>query len=137
MEFLRKAVRVGNSSGVILPKKLLGSEVKVIVINKPLNIKKETFKIINNYLPDIQGIYVTKEKPAEVLAISSSIKKVIETDKLKVNIVPLYIIKKDLKKPALREKLKKAKVILNKSLLFDLRKTLNFYLTNRNIKIKE
>ena len=41
MEFLRKAVKVGNSSGVILPKKLLGSEVKVIVVNSPINIKKE------------------------------------------------------------------------------------------------
>ena len=42
MPLLRKAVKVGNSAGVILPKSLLGSEVKITVKNRPLNIKKET-----------------------------------------------------------------------------------------------
>ena len=67
MEFLRKTVKVGNSSGVILPRKLLGSEVRVIVVKRPVNIKR------------------------------------------------------DIKNLKLKEKIMKAKVILNKSLLYDLK----------------
>ena len=123
MEFLRKAVKVGNSSGVILPKKLLGSEVKVIVVNSPINIKKEALKVLDNCLEDLLGIYIINESPIEVLAISSTTKELINDEKIKISIVPLSIIKKDIKiQNKLKEKIMKAKVILNKYLLFELRK---------------
>lgn len=115
MELLRKAVKVGNSAGVIIPKKLLGCEVKVIVINQPLNIKKEVLRLLNDILDSIQGVYVLNKHPIEVLAISTQEKKIINEDKIKISIVPLAVVKKDLSK--IKPKLDKAEVILNKELL--------------------
>src|SRR3989338_1166532 len=126
MEFLRKAVKVGNSAGVILHKRLLGSEVKISVVNMPIDIKKEVIRLIGDYFRDILGIYITNKKPIEALVISDDIKKIIEDEKLKAILVPLAQIKKDIKTNfALRNKLEKVKiddVILNKDLLFKLQK---------------
>ncbi len=118
MEFLRKAVKVGNSAGVILPKKLLGSEVKVTVMKRPVNIKMEVIKLTNQYFSDISGIYIISKKPIEVIAVTSKQKKIIKSGKIKISLVPLSLIKKDLKlKPELKQKIVKAEVILNPSLL--------------------
>lgn len=126
MEFLRKAVKVGNSAGVILPKKLLGSEVKISVVNMPIDIKKEAVRLVGDYFRDILGIYITNKKPAEVLVISDDIKKIVEDEKVKAILVPLAQIKKDIKTNfALRNRLEKVKiedVILNKDLLSKLQK---------------
>lgn len=123
MEFLRKTVRVGNSAGVILPKKLLGSEVKITVVNMPVNIKKETIRLIEDCLEDVLGIYITGKKPIEVLVVSGDIKKVIQEEKIKIIIIPLSQIKKDIKTNfVLRNKLEKAAAIMNKSLLSKLQK---------------
>lgn len=122
MELIRKTVKVGNSAGVILPKILLGSEVKITVVKRPLDIKREALKLLDSYFPDLMGIYIINENPIEVLAVSCITKELINNEKIKLSIVPLSIIKKDIVKPALREKLSKAKVILNRSLLAELRK---------------
>ncbi|MBI2124470.1 hypothetical protein HYT92_01635 [Candidatus Pacearchaeota archaeon] len=123
MEFLRKTVRVGNSAGVVLPRKLLGSEVKITVVNMPINIKKEVLRLIDDCLENVLGIYITNKKPIEVLVISDDIKKVVEEEKIKVIIVPLSQIKKDMKTNfVLRSKLEKAGAILNKSLLSKIQK---------------
>lgn len=108
-------MKVGNSAGVIIPKKLLGCEVKITVINQPLNLKKEVLKLLDSELDEIQGIYVTSKNPIEVLAISHNMRKMLEEEKIKINIVPLAIVKKDIAK--IKEKLSKAEVILNKELL--------------------
>lgn len=121
MEFVRIARKLGNSAGVLLPKKLLGSEVKIIVINKPIDIKKEVLKLVEEDLEDVLGIYLINKKPTEVLVITSSIKKVIE-ENIKLSFVPLNTIKKDLKNILLRKKLENAEVILNKALLKQLLK---------------
>lgn len=123
MEFLRKAVKVGNSAGVILPKRLLGSEVKISVVNMPINIKKEALRLTEDCLEEVLGIYIINKRPAEVLVISDDIKKVIQEEKIKIIIVPLSQIKKDIKTNfVLRNKLEKAEAILNKSLLSKLQK---------------
>lgn len=123
MEFIRKTVRVGNSSGVILPKRLLGSEVKIIVVNNPINIKKEALKLLDTHLSDILGIYIINKKPAEVLAITTSIREIIGRGNVKVILVPLSIIKKDLKiNQQLKQKIITAEPILNKALLSELKK---------------
>ena len=120
MELIRIAKKVGNSAGVLLPKKLLGAEVKITLIKRPVNIKKRTLKLISPYLADILGIYITNKKPIEVLAVSLSMKRIIKS-KFKISIVPLNIIKKDIQdKPELKEKIKRAEVILNKYLLSEL-----------------
>ena len=121
MELIRKTRKLGNSSGVLLPKKWLGYEVKISIIKRPLNIRKITFKLLENILSDIQGIYFISEKPAEVLAISNSIKKILFYKGLKLLIVPFEQIKKDIQtKPDLKSKLEKSKIIMNKNILLSL-----------------
>lgn len=123
MDFVRKTRRVGNSAGVLLPKSLLGSEVKVSVIKRPFDIKKETLKALHSYLDDIQGIYIMNENPAEILAISTKTKSILSNEKMKISLVPLKIIKKDIQtKEKLRQKLSEAKIILNRSLIDILKK---------------
>lgn len=114
MEFIRTARNVGNSAGILLPKQLLGSEVKIIVIKKPMNIKREVLKLVEPFLEDIQGIYVINKKPVEVLAATGKTRKIIKNEKVKISFVPVSIIRKDIKEKAvLREKLSKAEVIMN------------------------
>src|SRR3989338_2906923 len=106
MELIRKTIKVGNSAGVLLPKKLLGSEVKIIVVKRPVNIRKLVFKLLDqnleHHLEDVRGIYIMSktekpiEKPIEVLVISSGINETIDDEKIKINIVPFSIIKRDI-----------------------------------------
>ena len=54
-----------------------------------------------------------------------NLKRIIHRSKYKISIVPLAIIKRDLKSnPKLKLNLSQAKTILNKKLLFDLRQNL-------------
>lgn len=121
MKFIRKAIKVGNSAGVLLPKKLLGSEVKIIVVKRLRDIKKEVFNAIGNDLQDVLGIYVTSKNPAEVIVISFGLKKILERKDLKIIFVPLNIVKKDIKtSPNLKAKLTNAEAIMNRHLLNEL-----------------
>ena len=120
MEFIRTAKKLGNSAGVLLPKQLLGSEVKIILINKPFSIKKSVLKLIEPFLDNIMGIYVLNKKPIEILAVCNNLKRIIKTEKIKISLVPLSIIRKDIKNSALREKLEKADAIINSALLNEL-----------------
>lgn len=136
MEFIRIARKLGNSAGVLLPKKLLNCEVKVSVIKRPIDIKKIVLKSLNNFLSDIQGIYILNKNPLEVLAVSNKIRKLIKNEKIKINLVPLSIIRKDIKNEKLREKLSKAEVILNSALLDEIKKDYNFDLLNERNTLK-
>lgn len=121
--FIKKTIKVGNSAGVLLPKNLLGSEVKVTVIKRPVNIKKKVLKVLEKELDEIWGIYIINREPIEVIAISTNLRKVLHNEKIKISIVPLEIIKKDVRtKQVLRDKIEKAEVILNKSILSELKK---------------
>ena len=59
MELVRKIVRVGNSSGVVLPIEWLNGTAKVELIRKPLNIKKDILEIIDTFLKNVLGVYLT------------------------------------------------------------------------------
>lgn len=123
MEFIRKAIKLGNSAGVILPRKLLGSEVKVSIISRPVEIKKEALKHLDSYLDEISGIYVLSHMPIEILAITSGIKKIIDDSRMKIVLVPISQIMADLKENNnLRKKIISAEIILNKNLLSSLKK---------------
>lgn len=125
--FYRRAIKVGNSAGVLLPKRLLGAEVRVIVLNNPENIKKNIMKLLENYLEEIRGIYIlsSENKSIEILAISMSLSKSFEKGNYKINIIPLQSIKKLIKeKKILADKLFKSKSVLNKWLLVELKKSL-------------
>ena len=78
---------------------------------------------MDKHLQEIQGIYIINYEPGEILAVSANIKAIISKEKLKIALVPIEILKKDIKtKPEIRKKISKAQVILNNSLLSELKK---------------
>lgn len=122
--FLRKTKKVGNSCGVILPKYLLGADVRITVVKPPINIKRDITNILEPILEDLIGIYLIalEKRKAEILAVSTKINKHIEKGDYRIDIVPLNHLKKLLKqKKILAEKLNNAKVIINKKLLVELK----------------
>ena len=123
--FNKKAIRVGNSAGVLLPKSLLGADVRVIVLHPAINIKRDTLRFLESVIEDILGIYLIKENQneIEILAISTKVNRHIKKGKYEIDVVPFSIFKKSLKeKSETREKLKQAKVVMNKKLLAELQK---------------
>ena|SRR3989344_7172568 len=142
-QFFRRAIKVGNSAGVLLPRAFLGSQVLVRIVNPPLNIKRDTIKLLEPVLEDLLGIFLIStaentivaqnnlgnsaekiSKKTEILAVSTLQQtKTIEKGNYKIDIVPLLILKKSIKeKSQTREKIAKAKPILNKRLLLELKK---------------
>ncbi|MCH7568331.1 MAG: nucleotidyltransferase domain-containing protein [Nanoarchaeota archaeon] len=128
LENVAEVRKWGNSGGVLLPREWLGKQVKVILIDRTLEIKKEVLRILEPYLEDIIGIYLVgsyargeqrKDSDIDVLAISEETKKLIKSGKYEIEIIPLRIIIKTLEiYPAMiYPKLIDAKPILNKSLL--------------------
>jgi len=124
-QFLRRTIKVGNSAGVLLPKALLGSEVVVRVVNLPLNVNKDAIKMLLPFMEDLVGVFSIQvnEKKIEILAASTSLTKTFEKGNYKIDIVPILLLRKSIKeKQAVREKIVKAKPIVNKRLLGDLKK---------------
>lgn len=128
MEIIRKAVRVGNSAGVLLPREFLDRKVKVIL--QPLDIEREILeilideKIINNVL----GVYLvgsfarneeTIESDVDILVITDNLNKRIEKGKYSILCIEKKEIEKQLKENALPvlAMLKEAKTIINKELV--------------------
>src|SRR3989338_4831627 len=94
-ELVRNISRWGNSSGILLPRESVGMQAKVILIDRTLEIKKEVISILDQYLDDIQGIYLTgsyargdqdKDSDIYILAISGKTKKLIESGKYSIQI---------------------------------------------------
>jgi predicted nucleotidyltransferase len=133
MELVKNIVRVGNSAGILVPKQYLGGSAKILILEKPLDIAKDSLKILNPYLDSILGIYLVgsyargeekKNSDVDILVITSEITKRILNGKYNIllfsyedmesmqnkNILPIY--------PMLLE----AKTILNKRLLADMLK---------------
>ncbi len=128
---IRNVGKWGNSSGILLPKEWLGNQVKIVLIDRTLEIKKEVLSILDPYLEDIIGIYLNgsyargeqeEDSDIDVLAISKNTKKELISGKYHISIATLQGIKKtmsyypELIIPRLRE----AKVILNPQILEEL-----------------
>src|SRR3989344_224938 len=120
MELIKRTIKVGNSAGVLLPKKWLNSQVKVVL--SPLNIEKDVLDILTeeNLLKEILVITDNLEKRIkkeryDLLLIA---KKTLE-EQLERNIMPLL--------PMIKE----AKTIINKSLLESYK---NSKLTRKNLR---
>lgn len=141
-ELIKPIIGLGNSAGVVLPKEWYGGKARIELIEKPFNIQKETLEILQQYLYDIQGIYLvgsyargeqTEKSDIDVLVITNKTNKQFEQGKynflliskkemensLKNNILPIL--------PMLRE----AKVLLNENLILNYKKTL---LTKKNLR---
>jgi predicted nucleotidyltransferase len=156
MELTRNVLKWGNSAGVLLPKEWIGKEAKIILIDRTLQIRKEAFDILKDYLEDILGIYLvgsyarneqTKDSDIDIIAISKNVKKEIVSGKYHVSITPLESIKKTLKKNPLfvLPRILEAKTIVNNSLLGEIKsfevqkKSFNNFIdeTKRIIKIND
>ena len=125
--FYRRTIPVGNSSGVLLPKSLLGADVRVTLIRPPRNIKKDAMSLLSPILEHILGVYLisVENKNIELLAISTKINRHLERGSYKIDVVPLNVLKKSIKeKPETKEKIQKAKPILNGKLLSEIKKTI-------------
>ena len=141
-EIIRPIVKVGNSSGVVLPKNWYGGKAKIELVEKPLNIKKDLLEILEGYLAKVLGVYLSgsyargEEKESsdvDVLVITSDLNKVIKKGKYYIILISKKILENTLKKNVLplRPMVKEAKTILNESLIREYKGTL---LTKRNLK---
>ncbi|MAG07711.1 hypothetical protein CMI46_02750 [Candidatus Pacearchaeota archaeon] len=125
--FYRRAIPFGNSAGVLLPKSLLGADLRVTLVRPPKNIKKDTTNLLSPILEHILGIYIIsdKEKKVEILAISTDINRHMEKGHYSIDIVPLPLLNKSIKENSeIKENLKKAKVVINAHLLTQIKKSL-------------
>jgi putative transposon-encoded protein len=125
--FYRRAIPFGNSAGVLLPKSLLGADMRVTLVRPPKNIKKDTTNLLSPILEHILGIYIIndQEKKVEILAISTDINRHMEKGHYSIDIVPLPLLNKSIKEnPEIKENLKKAKVVINTQLLTQIKKSL-------------
>jgi len=132
MEIVKNVVSWGNSAGISVPREWLGNQVRVILIDRTLEIKKEVFNILEPYLEDILGIYLTgsyargeqdNESDIDIIVISKQTRKEITSGKYHISISPLDSIRKTLEKSPILilPRLIEAKPILNKSLLDELK----------------
>ncbi len=145
MEQVLQTRKWGNSGGVLLPKEWIGKQVKVILIDRTEEIKKEVFDILSPYLADIQGIYLVgsfarneheDDSDIDIIAISNNTKITISSGKYNIQIYTLQGVKNTLQNYpiSIYSSLLEAKVIMNSLLLEELKKikiTLNsfaFYL---------
>ncbi len=131
MEIIKNVARWGNGAGALLPKEWIGNQVKIVLIDRTLDIKKEIFKILEDYLEDILGVYLTgsyargeqeKDSDIDVIAISTKTKKEIISGKYHVSVIPLVSVKKTLDKHPILvlPRLAEARTIINDSLLKEL-----------------
>ena len=132
---------MGNSAGVLLPKKWLNSQVKIVL--QPLNIEKEILEILleENLLAEVQGIYLvgsyargeqTIESDVDVLVITNKIKKLIKKGKYDITLIPKENVESQLKKNILPllPMLIEARPLLNEELIKPYENT---KLTKRNL----
>jgi len=128
MELIKNTVRVGNSAGVLLPRKWLNTQVKIVL--QPLNIEKEVLEILieKNLLKETSGVYLTgsyarKEQDIEsdidILVITNNTNKNIKKDKYEFVCISREEIKKQLKENIfpIISMIKEAKTIINKDLI--------------------
>lgn len=128
LELIKPVVKVGNSAGVVLPKEWLNGKARVELLEKPLDMKREVFDILEPYLEDIVGVYLvgsyargeeTRESDVDVLAITNNINKNLALGKYEIILISKNKIEVALKKNALPviPMLLEAKTLLNKELI--------------------
>ncbi len=142
MELIKQIVKVGNSAGVILPREWLNGKARIELISKPLNIKKEIFEILEEYLEDIEGIYIVgsyarreenEKSDIDIFVITNKINKKIIKGSYEIILISKRQLEKTLERNILPllPMIKEAKVIMNKELLSKYR---NYKLNKSNLK---
>ena len=134
IELIKPVVRMGNSSCVMLPKEWLNGKARVELIDEPINIKEDVFKILNPYLKETRGIYLvgshargeqTEESDVDILAITEKECKRLKKGKYEIILISEEKLKEVLKKNILPllPMIKEAKAILNENLIKEYKKT--------------
>lgn len=123
----------GNSGGVLLPKIWVGKQVKITLIDRSSEIKKEVLNILEPWLDDIMGVYLvgsysrdeqTGGSDIDILVISRKTKKAFTSGIYEIEIIPLdnlvYLLRYF---PAsIYPKIIDAKPIINGAFLDEIRK---------------
>lgn len=141
MELLRPIVRFGNSAGVLLPREWLNGKARVELVEKPADVRKEIFEILDEYLSDIIGIAIAgsyarseenSDSDVDVLVITKSINKKINSGKYEIILISEDNLRKDLDRNILPllPMLKEAKPIMNNSVI---EKYKNISLSKKNL----
>lgn len=141
-ELIKPIVRVGNSAGIVLPKEWLNGTAKVILVERPINLKRDIFEILGDYLKDIIGIYVvgsyargeeTTESDIDILAITNSTDKHIKSQKYDIILISRKNIEDSLKNNAfpILPMLIEARAISNQDLI---KEYIKIKLTEKNLK---
>lgn len=135
-ELIRPIVRVGNSAGIILPIAWLHGKAKVSLIDEPVDIKKEVIGILDEYLPEVLGIYLagsyargeqTAESDIDIIAVTEKTNKRIKRGKFDILLISSSELKNALKEAAfpLLPMVMEAKPILNNALIKEFLKDIN------------
>ena len=141
-ELLKPIVKVGNSAGVILPKEWLNGKARIELIEKPLDLKKDIFEILEPYLNEVVGVYIvgsyarneqTPDSDVDVLVITNALNKKIKKGRYELICIPKKELEKQLDKNILPilPMIKESKTIINKDLI---RNYINAPLTEKNLK---
>ena len=132
-EMQMKEVRPwGNSGGILLPREWIGKQVKIVLADRSLEIKKEVLKILEPWLDDIIGIYLvgsyarteqTEDSDIDILVVSKEIRKAFTSGKYEIEIIPLKNLISLLERfpAAIYPKIIDAEAIINKSLLEEIK----------------
>lgn len=131
MERITNVVKWGNSGGILLPREWLGKQVKIVLIDRTEDIKKEVMNILQPYLDEIIGIYLVgsyarneqeESSDIDIIVLSASLKESIHSGRYEIDIYPLENVKETLKKNPIMilPRLIEAKAIMNKLLLQEL-----------------
>jgi predicted nucleotidyltransferase len=128
IELIRNVGKWGNSGGILVPKELIGNQVRIITINRTDKIKKEVLNILLDYLEDVIGIYLTgsysrgdqeESSDIDIIVITNKIKKEIKSGKYHLSLIPLQNMERIMEKNPLMiaPRLMEAKEIINPELL--------------------
>lgn len=138
---VKPIVRVGNSAGVVLPLEWYGGKARIELIQKPINVKEDILNILNDYMENILGVYLTgsyarkeqtPDSDVDVLVITSDINRKINKGKYKLLMISLDELKKarEIVIPII-PMLMEAVPIINKKFLEEL---LDFKIKKENLK---
>jgi len=122
----------GNSGGVLLPREWIGKQVKIVLVDRSLEIKKEVLRILEPWLDDVMGIYLvgsyarteqTEDSDIDILVVSKEIRKAFTSGKYEIEIIPLKNLISLLERfpAAIYPKIIDAEPIINRELLEEIR----------------
>ncbi|MAG02087.1 hypothetical protein CMI42_02015 [Candidatus Pacearchaeota archaeon] len=134
MELIKPTRKLGNAAGVLLPKELANSLVKIEIIDYLLD-EIDLMKLLREYidLNEIIGVYLVggyargdydNDSDVDVLVISGNVDLEINKDKYQITIIPKEVLDQQKGYPLYYHMINEAKPVLNEYLLNSYRKDL-------------